>query len=145
MLRRLVACIALLFAATAPTLAEDGAAPQASPSIATWKQDVSSRLRQARRYPPLAPGQGGTATVRFRIDRTGHLVSSWLVENTGIPAIDGEALAIVERAQPFAALPDDVKDDTAVLTVPFNFGRAPVAPWDDPALKSKLNSVCRGC
>ncbi|PDT75292.1 TonB family protein [Bradyrhizobium sp. C9] len=149
MLRRLVACIALFFAATGPTLAEDSAAPQATPSVAAWKQGISSRLRQARRYPPLAPGQGGIAKVSFRIDRAGHLMSSWLVENTGIAAIDAEALAIVERAQPFAAIPDDVKDDTAVLTVPFNFGKAPaffdVAPWDDPGLKAKLNSVCRGC
>ncbi|WP_229185741.1 energy transducer TonB family protein [Bradyrhizobium oropedii] len=121
-----------------------------TPSVAAWTQDISNRLRQARRYPPLAPGQGGTAKVGFRIDHAGHLVSSWLVENTGIPAIDAEALAIVERAQPFAALPNDVKDDTAVLTVPFIFGRAsasfnPVAPWDSPALMAKLNSVCRGC
>ncbi|MCA1398195.1 energy transducer TonB [Bradyrhizobium sp. BRP56] len=155
MLRRLVVCIALLVAATAPAIAEDSAAPQVTPSVAAWKQDISIRLRLARRYPPtLARGQGGTATVAFRIDRAGHLVSSWLIESSGIPVIDAEALAIVERAQPFAALPADVRDDTAVLTVPFNFGAMPapsltesnpVPPRDDPALKAKLNSICRGC
>jgi len=145
MLRRVAVCIALLVIATIPTIAEEyGAETRLLGSVEAWKRDVSVRLTQARRYPAaLTPGQEGTAKVAFRIDRAGHLMASWLIEASGIPAIDAEALAIVERAQPYAALPAEVPDDSAVLTVPFHFSAAP--PWDDPGLKAKLNSVCRGC
>ncbi|PAY09757.1 hypothetical protein CK489_04070 [Bradyrhizobium sp. UFLA03-84] len=143
MLPWLVVCIALLFAATAPALAKNSAAPKLSPSAAAWRQDFSNRVLQARRSPPLASGQRGTAKVGFRIDRAGHLMSSWLVEATGIPAIDAEALAIVERAQPFPPFPADTAGEDFQFILPITFD--PVAPWDSPALKAKLNSVCRGC
>lgn len=124
MLRHVAVCIALLVIATLPTIAEEyGAETRQLGSVEAWKRDVSVRLTQARRYPAaLTPGQEGTAKVAFRIDRAGHLMASWLIEASGIPAIDAEALAIVERAQPYAALPAEVPDDSAVLTVPFHFG-----------------------
>ena len=59
--------------------------------------------------------------VGFRLDRTGKLLSTWLKESSGIPALDTQALAIVERAQPFPAPPADMDEDTLRFTLPVKF------------------------
>jgi protein TonB len=123
----------------------------------TWKQQVYARLsgavrsakRQSARIEPKrrsagAPDPAQTVKVGVSLDRTGKLVSSWLVERSGFPELDEEALAIVNRAQPFPPPPVEVAgQDDFRLILPINFNS--VLPWDDPVLKAKLNSVCRGC
>jgi protein TonB len=116
-----------------------------------WIKSLSVKLTAQRRYPPEATGQGGTARVVFRIDRSGRLLSAAIAESEGDPALDKEALAIVERAQPFASPPPDIGEDALTLRVPFVFPPRPkssiiedIGP-DDAALKARLKGVCRGC
>ncbi|WP_315783461.1 MULTISPECIES: TonB family protein [unclassified Bradyrhizobium] len=116
-----------------------------------WINSLSVKLTAQRRYPPQATGQGGTARVVFHIDRSGHLLSAALAESAGDPALDKEALAIVERAQPFPPPPPDVGEDTLTLRVRIVFPPRPksnliedIGP-DDAALRARLKGVCRGC
>jgi protein TonB len=52
-------------------------------------------------------------------------------QSTGQAALDQEALAIVKRAQPFPAPPEDIADDKLSFVVPITFQGSP--------------SICRGC
>ena len=122
-------------------------------NIGEWRKQMVVRLSSNKRFPPKARGESGTAIVGFVIDRTGGLVSSWPAESTGIPEFDQEALAVIERSQPFPAPPSELDDDQLVLRVPLNF--APGASksqipmietkQEDAAVKARLQRICRGC
>lgn len=123
----------------------------------TWKRQVFARLSGAiadakrrlarmsdtKRQTVRMPDDAYTVKVGISLDRSGKLLTSWLVENGRVPALDAEALAIVRRAEPYPPPPVDPKDQDFRLVLPITFNA--VAPWDDPGLKAKLNSVCRGC
>src|SRR3954451_4000615 len=86
-----------------------------------WIKRLVAQLNAQRRYPLRASDQGGTAKVVFHIDRDGHLISAALTETTGDPVLDEEALAKVQRAQPFAPPPPEVPDDDLTLLLPVVF------------------------
>ncbi|WP_257166359.1 energy transducer TonB [Bradyrhizobium sp. SRS-191] len=117
-----------------------------------WIKSLVVRLKLNRRSPAQATDEGGTAKVVFRIDRTGHLLSAALSESTGDPALDQEALALIERAQPFAPPPPELSDGDLTFMVPIVFAprRTSGVQFDemtlnDTVLKARLNGICRGC
>lgn len=112
-----------------------------------WIRALVERLNGAKRPLAAAPSQSTTVKVGFRIDRTGKLLSSWLEENSGIPALDNEALALIERAQPFPAPPAELDEDAPRFAIPIVFGPHPPTGgvWDDTAVRAKMRSICRGC
>ena len=89
---------------------------------ATWGGAVGQHLMQKRRYPAQAraAGQQGTARVRVTIDAQGHVLARHLAQSSGRALLDGEALELMQRADPFpkppAGLPVPV-----VMTVPVTF------------------------
>jgi periplasmic protein TonB len=113
MLRR-IGLIALLIAIVMPGSAKADAVDE-------WLEQIVLRLASNKRFPPGALGQTGTAKVGFVLDRNGKLVSRWLEESTGIPALDEESLAIVERAQPFPIPPPDLDENRLKLIAPLIF------------------------
>jgi periplasmic protein TonB len=125
------------------------------PSHGNWARRLVAQLNQQKRLPPGTLGEGGTAKVAFRIDRSGNLLSATLVQSTGQAALDQEALAIVKRAQPFPAPPADIAEDHLefTFTVPIVFNKWPagetlntdMATGEERALNAKLRSICRGC
>jgi len=143
MLRR-IGLIALLIAIAVPGLAK-------ADTVEEWRKQMLIRLDRNKGFTPMAPGQGGTVKVGFVIDRAGKLVSNWLAESTGIPALDERALAIVEHSQPFPVPPPELDDDRLSLIVPFAFNVKP-APGtyhtleqENAAVSAKMRSICRGC
>jgi protein TonB len=144
MLRRF-GCIALLTTLSLPAYAQTDA-------IAEWRKQMSIRLSSSKRFPPQALGQTGNVRVGFLIDRTGKLVSSWLEESTGIAALDEEALAIVQRSEPFPIPPPEAGDDKLRMAVPMTFANRPPSSveyrnFDDEqaAIAAKMRTICRGC
>ncbi|MGJ4970246.1 MULTISPECIES: energy transducer TonB [unclassified Bradyrhizobium] len=126
----------------------------------TWIKNLVAQLKVQRRYPLQASDQGGTAKVLFHIDREGHLISAVLAETTGDPALDREALAMVERAQPFAPPPPELADGDLTFLVPIVFAprrtsaiirleettlKLQETKPNDATLKARLDGVCRGC
>lgn len=79
------------------------------------------------------------------------LISAALLKSTGDPALDKEALVMVERAQPFAPPPGEVSDDNLTMRVQIVFAPKPVSGTmqdvgpEGRELRAKLNSICRGC
>ena len=108
------------------------AAPAAAPAPASpapraqgpdkWEGRVLARLAQYRRYPAGAEHarQQGTAFVRFRIDRAGHVLSASLERSSGYPALDEAALDTLHRADPLPKIPPDRPDEVTLL-VPVEF------------------------
>jgi periplasmic protein TonB len=136
-------CLIFLICVAAPSYAEID-------PVVQWRKEVRDRLIASKRFPPEARDQTSSATVGFVLDRSGKLVSSWLRESTGVPALDAEALAIIDRAQPFPALPPKAADDQLKLGIQFVFSDGPDPDNPDrikeeAAINAKMRSICRGC
>jgi len=88
-----------------------------------YQQAVAVHLRRHHRYPAesRARDEEGTAVVRFRIDRNGSVISSWIVSSSGHETLDQEALGMVQRAQPFPALPTEWDGDYMEFVVPIKW------------------------
>lgn len=89
---------------------------------ATWRGAIGTHLVRHRRYPEGARAQNmqGTARVRVTINGEGHVLGRELVQSSGRPLLDGEALALMQRSDPFPKPPAGMPTPV-VLTVPVNF------------------------
>ncbi|MBV9560209.1 MAG: energy transducer TonB [Bradyrhizobium sp.] len=141
----LVSLLGLLPGIASPSLA-------GSDAVGAWQQQIALHLGSQKRFPPNARGQSGTAKVRFTIDRTGRLVSAQLLESTGHPQLDAEAIALLHRAQPFPAPPLEVNGDALKFDLPIVFTAPPVESRDSDAVikgeemvNAKMRGICRGC
>jgi periplasmic protein TonB len=103
-----------------PASAQPAASSNAQPN---WRGELVSRLQRAKRYPDAAREreEHGVATVRFTMDRQGHVLSVTLVRSSGSTALDEEAVALIHRAEPLPALPPEMPGDTITLTAPIAF------------------------
>jgi len=153
-------------------LSRPGAILTESDAMAAWRKAVTEHAWRHIAFPPKAIGQRGDAGVTFVIDRSGKLISSALVESTGSALLDEEALAMIERSQPFPEPPAAAKDDLQSVTILMTFDGTPRPPagpsperekllqsWiedqaklnakslgpNDTKLNSMLRSICRGC
>jgi protein TonB len=81
---------------------------------------VAAHLARHKRFPDDARrrGEEGTATVSFRLDGGGRVMSVRLVRGSGSGSIDLEARAMVQRASPFPAPPSR---QAMSITVPISF------------------------
>jgi periplasmic protein TonB len=131
-------------------------AQQGENAVSEWQHGISRRLVSEKRFPNEARGQSGTARVIFTIDRSGNLVAEAMLESTGFPLLDAEAMALVERAQPFPPPPPEVTDDNLTMAVPIIFLKGPPPSAIDlrneeaivkgeGAVNAKMRGLCRGC
>lgn len=111
-------------ASAVPVPAPAPAATQPPSSAAPgWRNELAGRLQRAKHYPDVARAreEQGTATVRFTIDRSGHVLSASLVRGSGSQSLDEEAVALVRRADPLPPVPAELAGSTLTLTVPVVF------------------------
>ena len=68
-----------------------------------------SHIAQFRHYPEAAKRQHeqGVVYLWFRMDRSGHVLSARIDKTSGSAALDQEALATLNRAQPLPSAPPD--------------------------------------
>jgi protein TonB len=90
---------------------------------ASWEKSIVSHLNRYKRYPDEARVRGvkGDVRVRFILDRTGHVTSAQVVRSSGSTALDEEALAVLQRASPLPAPPEQVAGTTFDLVLPIQF------------------------
>jgi protein TonB len=113
----------------ATTTAATAAAPvpgtSAIPSSvkASWQKSLIRHLNRFKRYPESARSRGiqGVVEVEFTIDRGGRVVALRVVQSSGSPALDAEALATLRRANPLPAPPAQAADATFDLALPIHF------------------------
>jgi protein TonB len=122
-------------------------------SVREWEKQIFDRLAGQRRFPPQARGQSGAARVAFTIDRSGNLISEKLIQSTGTPLLDAEAIAMVKRAQPFPPPPPEVDEDKPKFELPVVFDSPPrgtaidsaTFKGEDDMVNAKIRGICRGC
>ena len=62
-----------------------------------------------------------TVAVTFVVGRDGKLVSSAVEKSSGDPALDKQAIALLDHAAPFPPMPAALSDDHMAFTVPLRF------------------------
>lgn len=89
----------------------------------SWQNRLLAHLQRHKRYPSIARQrrQQGTATIQFRIDRDGNVMTTDLVHSSGYVLLDRSAIEMVDRAQPLPRPPATVTDDELSLTLPVQF------------------------
>jgi protein TonB len=126
--------------ATAPPAPRSSAAPKAerqasltsssasagatSPAaLASYNQLVAAHLQRFKQYPSgaRAAGEQGTSRLSFTLGRSGQVLGSRLAGSSGHPALDGETLAMVRRAQPFPPIPPELKQASMSFSIPVQF------------------------
>jgi protein TonB len=102
------------------------APPAAVPSVALvhrWESELVAHIERFKRYPAEARARGdqGIARVAFTIDRDGWVRGSRIVQSSGAPELDQEALAMLARAQPVPRPPNRVSTSELSFVVPVRF------------------------
>ena len=89
----------------------------------SWNREIAAVLRRVLRYPPKADARNQTGKVMISIvlDRQGRVIESRILRPSGVAVLDEEALAIVQRAQPFPPPPAEVSGERIERSVPVNF------------------------
>jgi len=119
--------------AAAPPRVEAQPAPAASQGQsaaiarlrARWSRGAFRHLERFKLYPDAAlrRGKHGTVVVRFRVDRSGHVIFSQIVKGSGEPLLDEEVLALLKRSSPFPLPPDQLPGSDFALVGTIDFIR----------------------
>ncbi len=80
-------------------------------------------LNRYKRYPASARmrHQEGVVSLRFTMDRQGHVLSYEIAKTSGSDALDNEARELIKRAEPLPVIPAAFGRDTLDLVVPIEF------------------------
>ncbi len=119
--------------ATAPPAAET--VPEAPRSVApaqgtgeharrvrlAWQKELVAHFDRHKRYPSGRARQTAQIVVGFVLDRTGHIVSTSIVQGSGDAAFDEAALAMMRRSDPVPQPPPLVADEGLSFTLPVIF------------------------
>ena len=65
--------------------------------------------------------QEGVVSLRFTMDRQGHVLSFEIAKTSGSDALDNEARELIKRAEPLPAIPAAFGRETLDLVVPMEF------------------------
>ena len=90
----------------------------------TYRSTVAKHLAQHMiAYPrsAVAREQRGRVEVAFSVDHDGHVHDLRLIHSSGHSELDDAALSMVEKAQPFPALPQNLAEDDNVFDFPLKF------------------------
>ena len=104
--------------ATAPPAAVPPAA-----AVHRWESELVAHIERFKRYPAEARAHAdqGLARIAFTIDRDGWVRTSRIMQSSGVPELDHEALAMLARAQPVPRPPDRVSGREFSFAIPVRF------------------------
>jgi protein TonB len=85
--------------------------------------DLMKHLNRFKRYPDSAKlrHEQGVVSLRFSIDRNGHVLASSITRSSGSKALDAEVLEAVKRADPLPRIPQIFGREQLDLIVPVEF------------------------
>ncbi|HTV31643.1 MAG TPA: energy transducer TonB [Methylocella sp.] len=87
----------------------------------TWEKELDVHLNRHKRYPAGEARRNTELSVRFALDRLGHVLSAEIVKTSGSPAFDEAAIAMLRRADPVPAPPPSIADAGLTFTLPVIF------------------------
>jgi protein TonB len=90
---------------------------------ASWRDLLVAHLQWNKRYPNGAQArrEQGMVVLSFSMDRNGHVLARHIARSSGVPELDEEVLAMIQRAQPLPAFPPSMAQSRMDLTVPIRF------------------------
>jgi len=88
---------------------------------ATWEKELAAHFDKYKRYPTDRSHQAAELTVTFELDRTGHILSTHIVQGSGDVSFDEAGLAMMRRADPVPVPPAPVADEGLTFTMPIMF------------------------
>jgi protein TonB len=99
------------------------AVPFEGDARANYVAALMKHLNKYKRYPESAKlrHEQGVVSLRFTIDRNGHVLASSITRSSGSKVLDAEVLAAVKRADPLPAIPRIFGRDELDLIVPVEF------------------------
>lgn len=103
--------------AAAAVASNTGAGGEAE--VAKYPSQVMNKLRRAIRQI----GQSGEPWVRFTVQSNGQVGGISVIKSSGKPDVDNAAVALVQRAAPFPAIPAAANRTTWTFELPLTFGR----------------------
>lgn len=87
----------------------------------TWQKELAAHFDKYKRYPSDRSMQQAKVVVSFVLDRTGHVLSTGIVQGSGDPSFDAAALAMLQRSDPVPPPPPLVADEGLTFTLPVIF------------------------
>lgn len=87
----------------------------------TWEKQLIAHLNKFKRYPADSTTPSAEVVVRFVLDRTGHVLSSEVVNGSRNASFDAAALAMLQHAAPVPPPPPLVADQGLTFTLPVIF------------------------
>jgi TonB family protein len=103
------------------TMEEVASAPRLDPS---WTALLVKHLQQFKSYPSEARARNeqGVVLLAVSIGRDGHVLARRIMQSSGHPDLDAEAMAWIERAQPLPAFPASMTQaEVDDLSIPLRF------------------------
>lgn len=88
---------------------------------AFWVRQIVARLEDKKPEGTIGLTQPATAKVGFVVARDGRIVSKSIEASSGVPAVDREALAMLDRAQPFPPMPQAMDGKDVAFSLPLRF------------------------
>jgi protein TonB len=94
-----------------------------SKGLQRWGGQISASIKRNLRFPETsrARREQGVAQVSFVLDRQGRVLESRVVRSAGTVALDEEALAVLQRAQPFPPPPPDLPGERFARSIVMTF------------------------
>jgi protein TonB len=105
------------------TASQIGEATKYSQAVLTFQKSIRLHVKKHQNFPAEAKerGEQGSTVVQFAIDRKGSLVSRSVQASSGSARLDDEALATLDRCNPFPLPPDQAPGDVLSFTLKIEF------------------------
>ena len=87
---------------------------------ASWESELAAHIRRYATYSANGSRESGTVRVGVTIDRNGRLLSHRLAGSSGSSTLDGAAMTVIERAQPFPRFLPGMSQAQIALTIPLH-------------------------
>ncbi len=88
-----------------------------------YQDMVKQRIEEVRRYPAFAKRQGveGTVHLNFQVLSNGLSKDIRIISRSGSNILDEEAVATIQRANPFPSIPAKINQDFVTMEVAIVF------------------------
>ena len=89
----------------------------------TYTRKLINAIRKVQRYPKRAVDQGieGDVVILIKIDKNGEVIERRLTQRSGSRIIDRAVLKMVNKAEPFPTIPEELGVEEFEFSVPLSF------------------------
>jgi TonB family protein len=108
-------------AALAAAPKDSGLANQKGVLTANWMKQISAIFERHKRYPKVGKVKEAKVKVSLVLNRLGHVIELAVLESSGDPRFDEEALSMIRRSDPVPRPPAGLTDDTFSYSLDVNF------------------------